>query len=277
MRQGLGIRGGGLLGWDGEGFYGGLSFGSGDLAVLQSGFGEWDGLGREVDGAVDAVEVGEVPEVLPEGLRAPVDVAAGGLAAGEVVGSEVVVDEAGGDGLARSDGHGEQAVAEGEGGLVADAGGALGEEDDREAVAEAFRHALAGFGGAAAEAAIDVDGAGHHADPAEDGGLAELDLGDEDAGAHGAVEDDVDVGEVVGDDGAVRGDGADGGEGDVLRAKKAFADAAEPGGTEGAGAGTLDEDFEDGPGEDGGESENAVDASERAEKRQAGVSLRPFR
>ena len=122
-------------------------------------------------------------------------------------------------------------------------------------------------------AAVDVDGAGHHADPAEDGGGAELDLGDEDAGADGAVEDDVDVGEVVGDDGAVHGDGADGGEGDVLGAEEAVADAAEPGGAEGAGAGAGDEDFENGVGEDGGEGEEAVDAARRAEKRQAEGSL----
>jgi hypothetical protein len=75
---------------------------------------------------------------------------------------------------------------------------------------------------------------------------------------------------VVGDDGAVVGDGADGGEGDVLGAEEAVADAAEPGGAEGAGAWTSDEDFEDGVGEDGGEGENAVDAARRAEKRQAG-------
>ena len=185
---------------------GGLGFVAGDLAVLERGFGEGDGFGREVDRAVNAVQVGEVPEVLPEGLRAPVDVVAGGLAAGEVVGAEVVVDEAGGDGLLVGDRQVEQAAAEGEGRDVADAGGAFGEEDDGEIVAEAFGHALGGFGDAAGATggAIDVDGAGHHADPAEHGSLAEFDLGDEDAGADGAVEDDVDVGEVVGDDGAVR-------------------------------------------------------------------------
>ena len=226
-------------------------------------------MGREVDGAVDAVEVGEVPEVLPEGLLAPVDVVAGGLAAGEVVGGEVVVDKAGGDGLVCGHSLGEDAVAEGEGGRVADAGGAFGEEDYGEVVAEALGHAFGGLGGAAAGAAVDVDGAGHHADPAEDGGGAELDFGDEDAGAHGAVDDDVDVGEVVGDDGAVGGDGADGGEGDVLRAEEAVADAAEPGGAESAGARAGDEDFQNGVGEDSGESEDAVDAAGRAEKRQA--------
>ena len=71
---------------DGEGVDGGLGFAAGDLAVVEGGFGEGDGLGGEGDGAVDAVEVGEVPEVLPEGLLAPVDVVAGGLAAGEVGG-----------------------------------------------------------------------------------------------------------------------------------------------------------------------------------------------
>ena len=200
---------------------------------------------------------------------APVDIVAGGLAAGEVVGSELVVDEAGGDGLLVGQRQREDAAAEGEGGNVADAGGAFGEEDDGKVIAEAFGHAFGGLLDIAASGAVDVDGAGHHADPAEDGSLAELDLGDEDAGADGAVNDDVDVCEVVGDDGTVIGDGADGGEGDVLGAQQAVADAAEPGGSEGAGAGARDEDFEDGVGEDGGEGENAVDAARGAEKRQA--------
>ena len=53
-RQGLGIRLG-LLDGDGEGFDGGLGFVAGDLAVLEGGLGEGDGLGGKVDGAVDAV------------------------------------------------------------------------------------------------------------------------------------------------------------------------------------------------------------------------------
>ncbi len=75
------------------------------------------------------------------------------------------MDEAGGDRLLVGEGHGEQAAAEGEGGDVADAGGAFGEEDDGEVVAEAFGHALGGLGDAAAAGAaggaVDVDGAGH--------------------------------------------------------------------------------------------------------------------
>jgi len=244
---------------------------AGDLAVLEGGFGEGDGLGGEVDGAVNAVEVGEVPEVLPEGFVAPVDVVAGGLAASEVVGSEVVVDEAGGDGLLVGDGQVEKAAAEGEGWNVANAGGAFGEEDDGEVIAETLGHTFGCFGDAvgAAGGAIDVDGAGHHADPSEDRSLAEFDLGDEDAGANGAVQDDVDVGEVVGDDGAVHGDGADGGEGDVLGAEEAIADAAEPGGAEGAGAWARDEDLNHGVSEDRGQREDTVDAAGRAEKRRA--------
>jgi len=232
---------------DGEGVDGSLSFTTGDLAVLEGGFGEVDGLGGEGDCAVDAVQVGEVPEVLPESLRTPVDVVASGLAASEVVRTEVVVDEPRGDGLLVGDGQVEKSAAEGEGGDVANAGGAFGEEDYGEIVAKALGHALGRLGDAAGAAggAIDVDGTGHHADPTEDGGLAELDLGDEDTGADRPVDDDVDVGEVVGDDGAVHGDGSDGGKGDVLGAEEAIADAAEPRGAERAGARARDEDFED--------------------------------
>ena len=60
------------------------------------------------------------------------------------------MDEAGGDGLIGGEGQGEEAAAEGEGGDVADAGGAFGEEDDGEVVAEAFGHAFGGFADAAA-------------------------------------------------------------------------------------------------------------------------------
>jgi len=217
------------------------------------------------------VKIGEVPEVLPEGFMAPVDVVAGGLTASEVVGTEVVVDEAGGDWLFVGDGEVEKAAAKRERGDIADAGGALGKEDDGEVVAKALSHAFRGLGDAAGAAggAIDVDGAGHHADPAEDRSFADLDLGDEDAGADGAMKDDVDVSEVVGDYGAVHGDGADGGEGDVLSTEKAVADATEPGGAECAGARTGDEDFQHGVSEDGGEREDAVDAAGRAEKRRA--------
>ncbi len=132
---------------DGEGGYGGAGFFGGDLAVGDGFGGEGDGGVGEADGGMDAVEVDEVPDVLPEGLVAPVDVVAGGLAALEVVGGEVVVDEAGGDGLAEGDGLGEQAAAHGHHGLVADTGGAFGEEDDGELVAEALAHAFGGFGG----------------------------------------------------------------------------------------------------------------------------------
>ena len=66
------------------------------------------------------------------------------------------------------------------------------------------------------------------------------------------------------------GDGADGGEGDVLGAEQAVADAAEPGGAQGAGARAGDEHFEHGVSEDGGEREDTVDAAGRAEKRQTG-------
>ena len=251
-----------MLAGDGEGDDGFAGFFGGELAIFDGGLGEGDGLGREVDGGVDAVQIDEVPHVLPEGFGAPVDVVTGGLAVGEVAGVEVVVDEAGGDGLLGGDGLGEKAAAEGECGDVADAGGSFGEEDDGKAVAEAFGHALCGLGGRATGAAGDVDGAGHEADPAEDGGLAELDLGDEDAGAHGGVEEDVDVGEMVGDDGAVVGDGADGGEGDVLGVEQAVADLAEPGGAESAGVGSLDEDFDGGVGEDHNDCENAVHPAE---------------
>jgi len=273
-RVGHWIRG--LLDGDGEGVDGGLGFVAGDFSVFESGFGEGYGFGGEVDRAVDAVQVGEIPEVLPEGFVAPVDVVACGFAAGEVVGSEVVVDEAGGDGLFVGDGEVEEAAAEGEGGHVANAGGAFGEEDDGEVVAKALGHTFGGLGDAvgATGGAIDVDGAGHHADPSEHGCLADFDLGDEDAGADGAVNDYVDVGEVVGDDGAMHGDGAYSGERDVLGAEEAVADAAEPGGAEGAGAGAGDQHFQHGVGEDGGEREDTVDATGRAEKRQTEILRR---
>jgi len=249
-----GLWSGWSLDGDGEGVDGGLGFVAGDLAIIERGFGEGNGFGCEGDGSVNAVEVGEVPEVLPEGLVAPVHVVACGLAASEVVRTEVVVDETGGDGLVVCDSEVEEAAAERESWNVANAGGAFGEEDDREVVAEALGHAFGGFFDAtgAAGGAVDVDRAGHHADPAEDGSLAELDLGDEDAGADGAVDDDVDVGEVVSDDGAVHGDGADGGEGDVLGVEQAVANAAEPGGAEGARARAGDEDFQHGVSEDSG-------------------------
>jgi hypothetical protein len=256
---------------DGQGDYGFAGFVGGDFAVGYAGGGEGDGLGGEVDGGVDAVEAGEIPHVLPEGLGAPVDVVAGGFAGGEVAGVEVIVDEAGGDGLFGGDGLGEKAAAEGERGNVADTGCAFGEEDDGEAVAEAFGHAFSGFSSAAARAASDVDGASHEADPAEDGRLAELDFGDEDAGTHGGVEKDVDVGEVVGDDGAVGGDGADRGEGDVLGAEKAVADFAEPGGAEGAGLRALDEDFDGGVGEDESNCEQTINFSESGQAKFLGA------
>jgi hypothetical protein len=258
-----------LLRWDGEGYYGGAGFFGGYLAVGGGGRGEGYGFGGEVDGGVHAVQADEVPHVLPESFGAPMDVVAGGFACGEVAGEEVVVDEAGGDGLVRGDGLREEAAAEGERGNIADAGCAFGEEDDGESVLESPGHAFGGFGGAATGSAGDVDGAGHEADPAEDGRLAEFDLGDEDAGTHGGVEEDVDVGEVVGDDGAMGGDGADGGEGNVLGAEEAVADFAEPGGAEGAGLRALDEDFDGGIGEDQRDRENAIDFSK---KRQANRS-----
>ena len=262
-----------LLHGNGEGVDGCLSFVAGDLAVLEGCFGEGDGFGGEVDGAVNAVEVGEVPEVLPEGLVAPVDVVAGGLAAGKVVGREVVMNEAGGDGLLVGDRQVKKPAAERERWNITNAGGPLRKEDDREVIAKALGHAFSGLGdaGGAAGGTIDVDGTGHHADPAEDGSLADFDLGDEDAGPNGAVDDDVDVGEVVGNDGAVHGHGANGRKGDVLRAEQAVADAAKPRGAEGASAWARDEDFEDGVSEDGGEREDTVDATWRAEKRQTGI------
>jgi hypothetical protein len=86
---------------------------------------------------VEAVEVDEVPHVIPEGLRAPVHIVVGGLAACEVVGGEVVVDEAGDDGLVGGDGLREKTAAEGKYGDVAFAGGAFGEEDDGKAMPSA--------------------------------------------------------------------------------------------------------------------------------------------
>lgn len=244
---------------------------AGDLAVVECGFGEGDGFGREADGGAYVVEADEVPDVEEEGFGSPVDVVAGGAAEGQVGGREFVVDEGGGDGLVRGEGEGEEAAAKGQGGSVTDRGGAFREEDDGEAIAEALRHAFGGLGDVAADVAIDVDGSGHHADPAEDGGGTELDFGDEDAGASGIVDGDVGVGEVVGDDGAAGGDGADGRDRDVMEAKQAMADAAEPGGALGAGSRAGDEDFEDGVGEDGGEGRQAIETAKRAGKRQAGI------
>ena len=261
-----------MLDGHGESVDGSLGFVACDLAVLEGCFGEGDGRGGEGYSAVHAVKVGKVPEVLPESFVTPVDVVACGLAASQVVGSEVVVDEAGGDGLFVGDREVKKSAAKRKRRNVAHAGGAFGKEDHGKIVAEALGHALGGLGDAAraAGSAIDVDGAGHHADPSEDGSLAEFNLGDENAGADGAVDDDVDVGEVVGDDGAVHGDGAYGGERDVLGTEQAIADAAEPGGAEGAGARARDEHFEDGVSEDGSEREDTVDAAGRAEKRQTG-------
>lgn len=265
-----------MLDGNGERVDGGLGLVAGDLAVLESSFRKRDRFRGKGYGAVNAVEVGEVPEMLPQGLVAPVDVVAGRLAASEVVGTEIVMDEARGDGLFVGDRQMQEAAAKRERGNIPNAGGAFGEEDDGQVVAEALGHAFGCLGDAAGAAggAIDVDGAGHHADPAEDGRLAEFDLGDEDAGTDRAVNDDVDVCEVVGDHGAVHGDWADGGEGDVLGAEKALADATQPGGAEGAGTRARDEDFEDGVSEDGSEREDAVDAAGRAEKRQAGILQR---
>ncbi len=79
------------------------------------------------------------------------------------------------------------------------------------------------------------------------------------------MDEDVDVGEVVGDDGTVGGDGADGLPGDVLRAAEAVADEAEPGGAISAGAGALDEDFDDGVGEDEDDVEDAEDPAEKGQ------------
>lgn len=271
------IRGWLWSGWrlDGHGqsIDGCLCFDAGDLAVFEGGFREGDGLGREGDGAMDAMQVGEVPEVLPEGLSTPVDVIAGGLAAGQVIWTQVVVDESGGDWLLIGKCKREKTAAEGQGGNIANAGGAFGEEDDRKIVAKSLGHAFGGLGDAACAAggAVDVDGAGHHADIAKDRSLAELDLGDEDTGADGAVNDNVNVGEVVGDHGAMHGDGTDRSKGDVLGAEKAVADAAEPCGSESAGAWAGDQDFEDGVSEDGGEREDTVDTAEKVEKRQAAV------
>jgi len=69
------------------------------------------------------------------------------------------------------------------------------------------------------------------------------------------------------------GDGADSGEGDVLGAEEAVADFAEPGGAEGAGLRTLDEDFNGGVGEDKGDSENAIDFSEKGQGTRTSVRV----
>jgi len=200
-----------------------------------------------------------------EGLGAPVDVAAEGLAGCGVGGREGVVDEGRTHGSGGFDGLGDEAGAEGEGGFVADAGGAFGEEDDGEAVAEALGHAFGGLGGGATLAAGDVDGSGHHGHPAEDGGVAELGLGDEDAGTHGGVEEDVSVGEVVGDDGAGGGDRADGVVGDVHGAEDAGAEGAEPGGAGGAGLRARDDELGAGVGEVGDDFCGAVELVEQGQ------------
>ncbi len=108
---------------------------------------ELDGFGGELDGGVDAVEVDEVPDVLAEGLWAPIDIVANGLAAGEVVGIKFVANKAVADRLFGGDGLGEEPAAKGKDGDVADAGSAFWEEGDREAVSEAFGHALCGLSG----------------------------------------------------------------------------------------------------------------------------------
>jgi len=69
----------------------------------------------------------------------------------------------------------------------------------------------------------------------------------------------------------VHGDRADRGKSDVLGTEKAVADAAEPGGSESAGAWAGNQDFEDGVSEDGGERKDTVDTAEKVEKRQAAV------
>lgn len=169
---------------DGQCGDGGAGFFCGDLAVLDGFLREGDRFRCKVDGGVDAVKVGEVPDMLPESLRPPVDVVACGLAAGKVVGGEIVVDEAGDDGFSGGDGLGEKTTAHGHARFVADASRAFGKEDDGKAVAEALSHAFCGLGCGATGPASNVDGAGHHTDPSKDWCAAEFDLGDEDAGSH---------------------------------------------------------------------------------------------
>jgi hypothetical protein len=133
------------------------------------------------------------------------------------------VDEACDDRLARGQGLREEAAAHGHHGLVANTGCALREEDDREAIAKALGHTFRSLRRRAARSASHVDGAGHHADPTQNRRLAEFDLRDEDAGAHRRVDEDVDVGEVVGDDGTAHGNRADCAVSDVLCRKKSIA------------------------------------------------------
>src|SRR5206468_3438787 len=112
-------------------------------------------------------------------------------------------------------------------------------------------HAFGGFAGASALSPGHVDRAAHKAHPTEDGDAAEFDLGDEDARMDGGVEQDVERGEVVGDDGAAAWDGAADGEGDVESAQDTGAEAAEPGGALGACARAGDGELDGGVGEVG--------------------------
>lgn len=76
---------------------------------------------------------------------------------------------------------------------------------------------------------------------------------------------DVDVGEMIGDDGSVGGNGSDGSKGDVLCVKQPVADLAKPGGARGTGLGTLDEDLDRGVCEDENDGEDAVAAAEEGQ------------
>jgi len=181
-------------------------------------------------GRMERVETEETPDVLNERLRTPMHIVAQGFSGGGVPRRKRVVDEGGAHWRTGFDGLRDQAAAERHCGLIADTGGAFGKEDYRQAIAEAFGHAFRRFGRAAALAASDVDGAAHEAHPAEQRCFAELDLGDEDARTHRGVEQDVDVGEVIGDDGAGHGDVANDVEGDIHAAEDAATEGAEPGG-----------------------------------------------
>ncbi len=76
------------------------------------------------------------------------------------------------------------------------------------------------------------------------------------------MDEDIDVGEVVGDDRARTGNGPYRGVGDIDGAKEAVADFAEPGGAIGAGFGTQNEDFKDGVSEDASDFEDAIDSAD---------------
>ena len=194
IRRWLGVR---VLHGDSEGDDRFASLFGSDFPVGNGSWGKRNGFGGEVDGGMHAVEIDELPHVVPEGFRTPVNVVAGGFAGGEVAGVEVVVNEADGDGLFGGDGLGEEAAAERERWDVAYSSGALGKEDYGQTVTKTFGHAFGSLGSATAGATRNVNRAGHEADPAKDRGFAELDLGDEDAGTHGGVQKDIDVGEVV--------------------------------------------------------------------------------